>query len=356
MEIRLGQQIRALRKEAGLTQEQLAEALGVSVSAVHKWESGKANPELEMLVEIAAFFETSVDVLLNYDCKKLSIRQITDRIRQYRIEKDLAEGIRFAEKVLQKYPNNYDIVLNCAEFYYLTLESQYMPRAIELFEKAIRLVNQCENPEITVMKIQNGIAYCYLVMDKTDEAVRILKKNNVYDMNNHNIGLVLSRHADTAEVSLEYLAATLNDSHSRLINTCVGFANAYRFDRVDQMDDVAELIIAVLKFGEKLRPEVVNWIDRGDVMLYCILAAMDMMQGRSENARQWLLKAKESALKFDAAPNYNTSIGLKFTYGIESRMSYDSMGGTALEIIDKFIHEEENARSLAPIWAGIRPE
>lgn len=37
-------------------------------------------------------------------------------------------------------------------------------------------------------------------------------------------------------------------------------------------------------------------------------------------------------------------------------MSYDSMGGTALEIIDKFICEEENARSLAPIWTEIRPE
>ena len=41
MEIRLGESIRRLRKEAGFTQEQLAEALGVSVSAVHKWESGK---------------------------------------------------------------------------------------------------------------------------------------------------------------------------------------------------------------------------------------------------------------------------------------------------------------------------
>ena len=42
MEIRLGESIRKLRKEAGFTQEQLAEALGVSVSAVHKWDSGKS--------------------------------------------------------------------------------------------------------------------------------------------------------------------------------------------------------------------------------------------------------------------------------------------------------------------------
>lgn len=60
MQIKLGESIRKLRKKADLTQEQLAEALGVSTSAVHKWESEKATPELETLVDIAEFFETSV--------------------------------------------------------------------------------------------------------------------------------------------------------------------------------------------------------------------------------------------------------------------------------------------------------
>ena len=53
MEIRLGENIRTLRKAAGLTQEALAEALGVTTGAVYKWESGRAMPELELLVEIA---------------------------------------------------------------------------------------------------------------------------------------------------------------------------------------------------------------------------------------------------------------------------------------------------------------
>ena len=40
MEIRVGERIRDLRKKAGLTQEQLAEILGVTAGAVYKWESG----------------------------------------------------------------------------------------------------------------------------------------------------------------------------------------------------------------------------------------------------------------------------------------------------------------------------
>ena len=49
MQIRLSENIRALRRRHGLTQEQLAEALGVSRQTVSKWENGTATPELEKL-------------------------------------------------------------------------------------------------------------------------------------------------------------------------------------------------------------------------------------------------------------------------------------------------------------------
>ena len=62
MNLNLSETIRRFRKERGLTQEQLAEALDVSVGAVSKWELGSAAPDLSRLVELAEFFETSVDV------------------------------------------------------------------------------------------------------------------------------------------------------------------------------------------------------------------------------------------------------------------------------------------------------
>ena len=46
METRLAENIRAFRKQRGLTQEQLAEVLGVTVGAVHKWEKKLSVPEL----------------------------------------------------------------------------------------------------------------------------------------------------------------------------------------------------------------------------------------------------------------------------------------------------------------------
>lgn len=67
MENRLYETIRKARRERGLTQEQLAEVMGVSVGAVSKWEQGQSIPEIGLLMELADFFQTSVDALLGFE-------------------------------------------------------------------------------------------------------------------------------------------------------------------------------------------------------------------------------------------------------------------------------------------------
>ena len=54
MKILLAENIRFFRKASGLTQEQLAEAMGVTVGAVSKWESGATTPDLSSILELAA--------------------------------------------------------------------------------------------------------------------------------------------------------------------------------------------------------------------------------------------------------------------------------------------------------------
>lgn len=60
----LNERIIQARKQAGLTQEQLGERLGVSRQAVSKWESGQANPDVAYIVEMCKLFEVSTDWLL----------------------------------------------------------------------------------------------------------------------------------------------------------------------------------------------------------------------------------------------------------------------------------------------------
>ena len=61
------EKLQKLRKQRGLTQEELAGALYVSRTAVSKWESGRGYPSLDSLKAIAAFFSVTVDELLTAD-------------------------------------------------------------------------------------------------------------------------------------------------------------------------------------------------------------------------------------------------------------------------------------------------
>ena len=54
----------ALRRAKGMSQEDLAEKMGVSRQAVQKWESGASTPEIENLVRLGDFFEVSLDYLI----------------------------------------------------------------------------------------------------------------------------------------------------------------------------------------------------------------------------------------------------------------------------------------------------
>lgn len=116
MKIGLAENIRALRKERRLTQEQLAGALGVTTGAVHKWEAGLSVPELDMIIRLAGLFDTSVDALLGYRIKDASRSAIIDRISAGCRTMD-PETIAEAELALTKYPNSFEIVNTCAAVY-----------------------------------------------------------------------------------------------------------------------------------------------------------------------------------------------------------------------------------------------
>lgn len=61
------EKLQALRKGRSMTQEQLAEALYVSRTAVSKWESGRGYPSIDSLREISRFFSVSIDELIDAD-------------------------------------------------------------------------------------------------------------------------------------------------------------------------------------------------------------------------------------------------------------------------------------------------
>lgn len=358
MQLKLGDSIRTHRKEMGLTQEHLAEALGVTVGAVHKWESGKTTPELTMLVQIAQFFETSIDELLGYGWENGTMGQAAKQIAAYRNGRNFEEGFRFAEHALQKYPNSFAVVYQSALLYFMSMihfRGKSAHRAIELFERSIPLIDQHTDETITIVTIQNQMAGCYCYLNDMDKAIDLLKHNNIGGLNNAKIGLLMSQNPKRAEESLEYLSTALHNDYAQIYEICIGYANAYGV--LEQLDKIEDLMHWLLDFGKGLkRPDALNIIDKANVRIYTILAEVRLLQGDTAGAEKWLRQAKATALKFDADPQYQSAYGMKFFHGNTQSTSYDDMGETAISMIDNYMEDDTAGKNLRPLWAKIRKE
>jgi transcriptional regulator with XRE-family HTH domain len=85
------QKLQELRKQKGLTQEELAEQLYVSRTAISKWESGRGYPNIESLRAIAKFFSVTLDDLLSSD-EVLTIAE-EDNKQKEKLFRDLMFGL-----------------------------------------------------------------------------------------------------------------------------------------------------------------------------------------------------------------------------------------------------------------------
>nr|WP_280157227.1 helix-turn-helix transcriptional regulator [Priestia aryabhattai]MDH3130291.1 helix-turn-helix transcriptional regulator [Priestia aryabhattai] len=65
--MRLGEQIRKIRKNENLSQEQLGQKMNVTRQAIYKWESGKGYPDIQNLIMLSELFEISLDELIKGD-------------------------------------------------------------------------------------------------------------------------------------------------------------------------------------------------------------------------------------------------------------------------------------------------
>ncbi len=110
--MKIGVQIRNLRKEKGISQDVLAKHLGVTFQAVSKWENGSTMPDIAMLPMIARYFGVSVDYLLEYDPREQDedIRQICTQAFSLRSQ-DPAQAEALLRRGLERYPNN-ELLIN----------------------------------------------------------------------------------------------------------------------------------------------------------------------------------------------------------------------------------------------------
>ena len=353
MELTLSENIRKLRKERSLTQEQLADVFGVSTGAVYKWEAGLSLPELNLIVEMADFFDTSVDTLLGYKMKDNRLDSAIKRILEYAQARD-PEALSEAEKTLKKYPHSFKVVRNCAEIYLMygagNRNKEHLLRALDLLEQARLLLSQNQDPTFSELSIFGLMASVWLLLGEKEKSIEIMKKNNTEGIFNDSIGTVLSCFMKRPEEAEPYLSDSLLRSLSILFNTICGYI--FVFCSRNDYSSAEEILLWGINILQGVKKyDAPDYMAKTEAEIFIMLAFVQLKTGRRNEAVASLKKADAYARLFDVSPNYNLRT-IRFVTGAENLNIQDALSATAagsIEMIMDILEDQE----LAEMWKEV---
>ena len=112
MKLNIGETIKRLRKERDITQEELAEILGVTCQSVSRWEKNSCYPDIELIPTIASFFNISTDKLMGVDeaAEKKAVEQYLNNFQTAISIGNIDNCIRIARAGVAEFPNNYALL------------------------------------------------------------------------------------------------------------------------------------------------------------------------------------------------------------------------------------------------------
>lgn len=112
MKLMIGETVKRLRRERDMTQEELAEQLGVSFQSVSRWENNACYPDMELLPVIAEFFGVTVDNLMGMNAarEEAEIAKVLDDFQSAISRGEIDRCIEIARAGLKKHPGSYAIM------------------------------------------------------------------------------------------------------------------------------------------------------------------------------------------------------------------------------------------------------
>ena len=160
MTIYLSENIKRLRRENNLTQETLAEFLGVTFQSVSNWERGESYPDITMLPEIASFFKVSIEELLGVN-KAESEEEIQKLIAEHdnlTDEKLIKKSIYYLK---DKYPNDFRVQLRYMGYLiFYDIAAQNTKKIESLYQN---ILNNCTTDSVRICAKRYYIHYLGLL-------------------------------------------------------------------------------------------------------------------------------------------------------------------------------------------------
>ena len=159
-----------LRKQRGMTQEQIAEVLAVSCQAVSKWETNTSYPDISLLPIIADYFGVSIDCLLGHNTGKQieEINEVCAKAETMIAEKRYMEAIPPLREMLIKHPGNEKLMYQLAWNLSWTIKEsmENYNEAILLYEKILTISSDTE----MILKVKRDLIHRYYTKNEIAKA------------------------------------------------------------------------------------------------------------------------------------------------------------------------------------------
>lgn len=214
--MKINEVIREKRKEQQLTQEQVAEYLGVSTPAVNKWEKGLSYPDITILQPLARLLKVDLNTLLCFD-EELSNLEVTRFLNEISIitQKDgFRAAFNEAMKKIQKYPSSDNLILCSAMILQGSLNIFGDENKEEYEEKIEKLfVRASTSEDIEIKNQANSILISKFIERKEYEKAQSLidtLPNNTVDKKHVQLQLYMKQNRN--EESLKLLESKLINS------------------------------------------------------------------------------------------------------------------------------------------------
>ena len=181
MNVSLADKLKELRKSKNISQERLAEYLGVSYQAVSKWENGVTSPDILLLPDIARYYGITVDELLQVE--KINEREYFEECSR-RSEELFRNGKR--EEIIpiwleayKKMPNNAEVKEMLMSVYFDTDKVKYQKEIIELGTELYNTQNDDMLDSYFKGQAIGQISRTYYENGNVEKTLDILKEKNV---------------------------------------------------------------------------------------------------------------------------------------------------------------------------------
>ena len=178
--MKINEVIRKYRKKVNLTQEQVANYLGVTAPAVNKWENGNSYPDITILAPLARVLKTNVDTLLSFneELTDIEINQLVGKIAELVQKEGFVKAFARGEALIKEYPNCDLLIISIAQVLNMFIHIQGIDDAKYYETKIVgwyELVSTSEDQKIVSMAIV-PLVNMYAAKKEYEKAQKLLDK------------------------------------------------------------------------------------------------------------------------------------------------------------------------------------